>query len=105
MQKSLNVKNVRELKIKSIKKIGNEDVYNITMCKNHNYFANGILVSNCDAARYIVNTRIKDDKTWLRSSNEEVDFDVLLQEKDIQEEQQQEESLYCERPGRKFGLF
>ena len=30
-----------------IKKIENEDVYDITVADNHNFFANGILVHNC----------------------------------------------------------
>lgn len=37
------------MKIKNIKKINEkiDTVYNLTVKKNHNYFANGILVSNC----------------------------------------------------------
>ena len=35
------------MKIKSIKVIENADVYDITTEKNHNFFANGILVHNC----------------------------------------------------------
>jgi superfamily II DNA or RNA helicase len=36
------------MKIKSIKKIDyQEDVYNLRIRDNHNYFANGLLVSNC----------------------------------------------------------
>ena len=31
----------------SIKKIKNEDVYDIKTYKNHNFFANDILVHNC----------------------------------------------------------
>lgn len=34
-------------KIKRITKIENEDVYDICVADNHNFFANGILVSNC----------------------------------------------------------
>jgi len=34
-------------RIKGIKKSGNEDVYDITTSKNHNFFANDILVHNC----------------------------------------------------------
>jgi PBSX family phage terminase large subunit len=29
-------------------------VYNITVDRTHNYFANGVLVSNCDALRYVI---------------------------------------------------
>lgn len=34
-------------KIKRITKVENEDVYDICVADNHNFFANGILVSNC----------------------------------------------------------
>lgn len=34
-------------KLVSIKKIKSEDVYDITTRKNHNFFANGVLVHNC----------------------------------------------------------
>lgn len=34
-------------KIKSIHFKPNEDVYDITVEKNHNFFANGVLVHNC----------------------------------------------------------
>ena len=30
----------------------NEDVYNLTVEGEHDFFANGILTHNCDAARY-----------------------------------------------------
>lgn len=60
-----------------------------------------------DAARYTINTRIKDDKTWLRSSNEEIDFNELLQKQvQLQEEpQQQTEELYSQGQCRSFKLF
>lgn len=29
-----------------------EPVYNLTVAGDHEYFANGVLVSNCDALRY-----------------------------------------------------
>ena len=37
------------MKIRAIEKIqrNNEDVFNLTIKDNHNYIANGILVSNC----------------------------------------------------------
>lgn len=37
----------REIKIRKIKLAKNEDVYDITVRKNHNFFANGLLVHNC----------------------------------------------------------
>jgi ribonucleoside-diphosphate reductase alpha chain len=39
--------NLRKLKIKSIKITENQDVFDLTTTKNHNFFANGILVHNC----------------------------------------------------------
>ena len=37
----------KKIKIKRINIIPNEDVYDITVEKNHNFFANNILVHNC----------------------------------------------------------
>lgn len=34
-------------KIVSIRNVNNENVYDITTKKNHNFFANGVLVHNC----------------------------------------------------------
>lgn len=34
--------------------VGRADVYNLTVDEHHEYFAHGVLVSNCDAARYAV---------------------------------------------------
>jgi len=38
---------IKEVKIKRITASENEDVYDITTTKNHNFFGNGILVHNC----------------------------------------------------------
>jgi hypothetical protein len=38
---------IKRLHVKSISLAQNEDVYDITVRKNHNFFANGILVHNC----------------------------------------------------------
>lgn len=38
----------------SVREAGQGDVYNLTVEEDHEYFANGILVSNCDAERYII---------------------------------------------------
>lgn len=38
---------IKRLHIKSIRSIENEDVYDITVAKNHNFFGNGVLVHNC----------------------------------------------------------
>ena len=41
--------------VKSIKKVGKADVYNMEVEKYHNFIANGIVVHNCiDATRYIL---------------------------------------------------
>ena len=38
---------IKRVKIKSIKVIENADVYDISVAKNQNFFANGLLVHNC----------------------------------------------------------
>jgi uncharacterized protein YejL (UPF0352 family) len=43
------------LKVKSIKHIGKEDVYCLTVPSTGNFIANGMVVSNCnDAQRYVL---------------------------------------------------
>jgi hypothetical protein len=42
--------------IKEIRKIGHEDVYCLASSKNRNFVANGVVVHNCDALRYIIFT-------------------------------------------------
>ncbi|MCA1592214.1 MAG: phage terminase large subunit [Acidobacteria bacterium] len=39
-------------RIMEVAPLEHADVYNLTVTKNHEYFANGVLVSNCDALRY-----------------------------------------------------
>ena len=41
------MENIERVKIKKINKIESEDVYDITVRHNHNFFANGLLVHNC----------------------------------------------------------
>ena len=59
-----------------------------------------------DVVRYIVNTRIRDDKTWLRSSEEEIDINVLYKQTENvpQQPQQQEEVAQC-NVERQFNLY
>ncbi|EOT2968712.1 MULTISPECIES: hypothetical protein [Clostridium] len=49
---------VKQSKIKSIKLLGKEDVYNMEVENHHNFSVNGgFIVHNCmDAVRYFVNT-------------------------------------------------
>jgi ribonucleoside-triphosphate reductase len=42
-----NNKKIKRISIKSIELSPNEDVYDITVKNNHNFFANGLLVHNC----------------------------------------------------------
>ena len=43
--------------IKSIKKVGKEPIYNLTVDEFHNYIVNdGIVVKNCDTDRYVLYT-------------------------------------------------
>ena len=42
-----------KLKIKTIKQVDNEPVYNLTVEKYHNYItSSGLVLKNCDALRY-----------------------------------------------------
>jgi len=41
------MKNIKRIKIKKINIVKNEDVYDLTVTDNHNFFANNILVHNC----------------------------------------------------------
>lgn len=38
---------IKRISVRRIKPVANEDVYDITVKKNHNFFANGLLVHNC----------------------------------------------------------
>ncbi len=42
-----NDKKIKRISIRSIELSANEDVYDITVKNNHNFFANGLLVHNC----------------------------------------------------------
>jgi terminase large subunit-like protein len=51
----------------SRREVGKGMVYNLTVAGEHEYFANGVLVSNCDAERYIVGyLRGSKKKFWVR---------------------------------------
>lgn len=43
----MEINKINRIKIKKINHIANEDVYDINVDKNHNFFANGLLVHNC----------------------------------------------------------
>lgn len=42
-----NAPKIKRVRVKSIKLSKNEDVYDLTVRNNHNFFANGLLVHNC----------------------------------------------------------
>ena len=49
---------VRSIGIESIEFDGYEDVYNMEVADNHNYAVNnGVILHNCDSARYFVETK------------------------------------------------
>lgn len=56
---------VKQTKIKSIKYLGKEDVYNMEVENHHNFSVNGgLIVHNCmDAVRYFVNTIVLKGKS------------------------------------------
>lgn len=45
---------LRGVRVKSIKRAGNEDVYCLSVSKNRTMVANGIITGNCDALRYVL---------------------------------------------------
>lgn len=51
---------LKQAKIRSIKHIGKQDVYNMQVKDHHNFSVNGgLIIHNCDALRYFVKTIIK----------------------------------------------
>lgn len=42
------------MRVCGVKSAGRAPVYNITVDTAHEYFAGGVLVSNCDAIRYLI---------------------------------------------------
>lgn len=51
------------VKIKSIKFIGIEDVYNLEVEEHHNFSINGgLIVHNCDSLRYLLMSRPRPSK-------------------------------------------
>lgn len=42
------MKKTKFSKVKSIKRLGKEKVYDLTVKDNHNFYCNGVLVHNCD---------------------------------------------------------
>ena len=66
---------MKEVKVRSVRKCGKADVYNMEVDDVHNYSVNnGIIVHNCDALRYFVKTmqiaRRRDDykSMWIMRS-------------------------------------
>lgn len=112
MQKENTVINtkVKEVKIKSIKYVGKRDVYNLTMENNHNYFANGILISNCDSMRYLINTRIRKSERWKNTSQTAINMGDVENELQKILPQEQQEILPQQpqvelRKGRSFNTY
>lgn len=68
------IKLVKQAKIKGIKYIGKEDVYNMEVESHHNFAVNGgLIVHNClDADRYFVNTVLFDGLEPIDSSTAEL---------------------------------
>lgn len=49
----------RDVRLVAKRPNGKHDVYNITVEEEHEYFANGILVSNCDVFRYTIHNTMR----------------------------------------------
>ena len=57
---NLGEEEIKKVRIKNIKHLGREDVYNMEVLTHHNFSVNGgLIVHNCmDSDRYFVNTII-----------------------------------------------
>ena len=77
------------MRIKSIKPAGIEPVYNMTVEEFHNYLIHGgIILKNCDAARYFAVTRTLGAETaeqpnWDDDGDEIEDYDDVMTGRDI----------------------
>lgn len=83
------------MRIKSIKHVGKQPVYNMTVEKTHNYLLDsGVVSHNCDAARYfaiywtlsaeqLINTKssVWRDDQWEDYENASEEEKALLKEK------------------------
>ena len=70
---------VKQTKIKSIKYLGKEDVYNMEVENHHNFSVNGgLIVHNCmDAVRYFINTIV------IKESSKPYDEDIYNKGKSV----------------------
>lgn len=58
--KLTNIQSLPTVHVIAVRKlIGNQDVYNLAVKDCHEYYANGILVSNCDAIRYVLYSHLQ----------------------------------------------
>ena len=77
------------MRIKSIKPAGIEPVYNMTVEEFHNYLIHGgIILKNCDAARYFAVTRtlgaeMAEQQNWDDDGDEIEDYDDVMTGRDI----------------------
>ena len=76
------------MRIKSIKPAGIEPVYNMTVEEFHNYLIHGgIILKNCDAARYFCVTRTLGAEMVApaieEDDNDLVDYDDVMTGRDI----------------------
>lgn len=56
--------------------MGRGEVFNLTVSEVHEYFANGVLVSNCDAERYIIGA-LCDPTMWGEEDGGDATVDVI----------------------------
>lgn len=72
---------IQEVKVRSIKRSGFSDVYCLSAKQNNNFIANGIIIHNCDALRYLIASEFPDGEVqnereswtidkWRREMNE-----------------------------------
>lgn len=59
---------VNEIRVKSVKRLSKkEDVYNMTVLRNHNYSVEGgMIVKNCDGLEYVIYRIVRSDPDFMR---------------------------------------
>jgi PBSX family phage terminase large subunit len=64
--RAINIQKIASVPVSvvDIKDKGTAQVYNILVEDEHEYFANGILVHNCDAMRYLINAIDSSNRHW-----------------------------------------
>ena len=73
-KKAKHVQEIVVISWRAEPKQDNQPVYNLTVDTVHEYFANGVLVSNCDARRYGVVAKVSKGPSGISGLRQEARF-------------------------------